>query len=443
YAKHLWVLRPESGSNQPALRQLIRQLVAHQDSAGQSGGSMTANSPPTVANAALPDAALGGGAAGSGGGQQQSALNTRRMIKIFSCLPPEQWRGGLFGAEDQIVQAVNDMDCTRIDWRNWLLVIQQMLARIDSRLGTWSMLKIVNILVEVGKAHPQAMNQSVDSCASNLAALSVGAGTATKFCTTWRATRPRLVSEGFMLNEELIRLAITWAEMVADAGRFCSPLHELMTEAARDPARDCLSTRKYARELQECLELCAPNISAGRHMQELNVAWDIYYNIFRRLGKQLSSTPGKLPAQTGNWPCRAPLPAPKARLFALPALKPTLKLINSKQKPRILTVNGSDGHGYTVLIESYGFERRTNYIRSLATMSMVGYILGLAIGTLEYYAKSRHWQNCSHRFWWTCFEVAMHREKFPTNRCHFRLTRMLIKALEVTGIEGCFRQTCI
>jgi phosphatidylinositol kinase/protein kinase (PI-3 family) len=40
-----------------------------------------------------------------------------------------------------------------------------------------------------------------------------------------------------------------------------------------------------------------------------------------------------------------------------------------------------------------------------------------------------------------CFEVAMHREKFP-EKIPFRLTRMLIKAMEVSGVEGSYRSTC-
>jgi len=35
----------------------------------------------------------------------------------------------------------------------------------------------------------------------------------------------------------------------------------------------------------------------------------------------------------------------------------------------------------------------------------------------------------------------MHREKFP-EKIPFRLTRMLINAMEVSGIEGNFRITC-
>ena len=40
-----------------------------------------------------------------------------------------------------------------------------------------------------------------------------------------------------------------------------------------------------------------------------------------------------------------------------------------------------------------------------------------------------------------CFEVAMHREKFP-EKVPFRLTRMLINAMEVSGVEGSYRSTC-
>lgn len=40
-----------------------------------------------------------------------------------------------------------------------------------------------------------------------------------------------------------------------------------------------------------------------------------------------------------------------------------------------------------------------------------------------------------------CFEVAMRRERYP-EKVPFRLTRMLIHAMEISGIEGTFRITC-
>ena len=86
-------------------------------------------------------------------------------------------------------------------------------------------------------------------------------------------------------------------------------------------------------------------------------------------------------------------------------------------------------------------ERRTNYSRSLAVMSMVGYILGLGDRHPSNLMLDRRSGKIIHIDFGDCFEVAMKRDKFP-ERVPFRLTRMLIKALEVSGIEGTFRITC-
>lgn len=87
------------------------------------------------------------------------------------------------------------------------------------------------------------------------------------------------------------------------------------------------------------------------------------------------------------------------------------------------------------------FDRRTNYTRSLAVMSMVGYILGLGDRHPSNLMLDRLSGKILHIDFGDCFEVAMTREKFP-EKIPFRLTRMLIKAMEVTGIEGTYRRTC-
>lgn len=87
-------------------------------------------------------------------------------------------------------------------------------------------------------------------------------------------------------------------------------------------------------------------------------------------------------------------------------------------------------------------DRRTTYVRTLATMSMVGHILGLG---------DRHPSNLMiHAFsgrtvhidFGDCFEKAMDRKAVP-EKVPFRLTRMLVKAMEMGGIEGLFRHGCI
>lgn len=74
-------------------------------------------------------------------------------------------------------------------------------------------------------------------------------------------------------------------------------------------------------------------------------------------------------------------------------------------------------------------------------MSMVGYILGLGDRHPSNLMMDRATGNILHIDFGDCFEVAMYREKFP-EKIPFRLTRMLINAMEVSGIEGNFRFTC-
>ncbi len=86
-------------------------------------------------------------------------------------------------------------------------------------------------------------------------------------------------------------------------------------------------------------------------------------------------------------------------------------------------------------------ERRANFTKSLAVMSMVGYILGLG---------DRHPSNLMlhqisgqvvHIDFGDCFEITAHRAKYP-EIIPFRLTRMLTKCMESAGIQGTYRITC-
>ncbi|KAF8201037.1 atypical/PIKK/FRAP protein kinase [Mycena galopus ATCC 62051] len=86
-------------------------------------------------------------------------------------------------------------------------------------------------------------------------------------------------------------------------------------------------------------------------------------------------------------------------------------------------------------------ERRSSYTRSLAVNSMIGHILGLGDRHPSNVMLERKTGKIVHIDFGDCFEVAMHRDKFP-EKVPFRLTRMLTHAMEVSGIEGSFRKTC-
>lgn len=73
-------------------------------------------------------------------------------------------------------------------------------------------------------------------------------------------------------------------------------------------------------------------------------------------------------------------------------------------------------------------------------MSIVGYILGLGDRHPSNLMLDKYSGKIIHIDFGDCFEVAMQRDKFP-EKIPFRLTRMLINAMEVSGIEGSFRST--
>lgn len=75
-------------------------------------------------------------------------------------------------------------------------------------------------------------------------------------------------------------------------------------------------------------------------------------------------------------------------------------------------------------------ERRATYTRSLAVNSMIGHILGLGDRHPSNLMLGRSSGKVVHIDFGDCFEVAMHREKFP-EKIPFRLTRMLTRAMEV------------
>ena len=85
-------------------------------------------------------------------------------------------------------------------------------------------------------------------------------------------------------------------------------------------------------------------------------------------------------------------------------------------------------------------DRSTNYGRSLAVMSMAGYILGLGDRHPSNIMMEQKTGKILHIDFGDCFEVAQKRRKYP-EKVPFRLTRMLVKALEISGIEGTFRIT--
>jgi phosphatidylinositol kinase/protein kinase (PI-3 family) len=86
------------------------------------------------------------------------------------------------------------------------------------------------------------------------------------------------------------------------------------------------------------------------------------------------------------------------------------------------------------------FTHKSNFARSTAVMSIVGYIIGMGDRHLSNILFMKNSGNVVHIDFSDCFEVAMKRPEFP-ERVPFRLTRMMIRVFGIAGVHGVFSKT--
>lgn len=487
------------------------------------------------------------------------------------------------GATSEVQMALQK-GFSRVKIEMWLVVLPQIIARIHSNNKAVREL-IQSLLVRIGRGHPQALMYPLLVACKSISILRRAAAqeVVDKICQHSGV----LVDQAQLVSKELIRVAILWHEMwheaLEEASRLyfgehniegmlavLDPLH-IMLEEGPETLKEEAFIQAYGRELLEARECCLKYRRTGKDA-ELTQAWDLYYHVFRRIDKQLPSlttldlqsvSPELLKCQNlelavpGTY--RADAPVVTIARFA-----PQLLVITSKQRPRKLTIHGSDGEDYAFLLKGHEdlrqdervmqlfglvntllensrntgekdlsiqryaviplspnsgligwvpncdtlhhlireyrdarkiflnqehrlmlafapdydrlpliakvevfehalqntegndlakvlwlksrtsevwLDRRTNYTRSLAVMSMVGYLLGLGDRHPSNLMLHRLSGKIIHIDFGDCFEASMNREKFP-EKVPFRLTRMLVKAMEVSGIEGNFRSTC-
>lgn len=465
----------------------------------------------------------------------------------------------------------------------WLEVIPQLISRIHQPNVVVSR-ALHSLLSELGKKHPQALVHPLtvaiksDSVSRQRSASSI--------LDKMRVHSPRLVEQAELVSFELIRVAVLWHEQwheaLEDASRYffgdhdiekmfatLEPLHKAL-EKGPETLREVSFQTAFGRDLHDAYEWVL-SFKRSNDIAHLNQAWDIYYSVFRRLSRQIPQltsldlqyvSPKLLAAR--NLELAVPgTYAPGKPVISIAKFDSIFTVINSKQRPRELSIKGSDGKDYQYILKGHedirqdnlvmqlfglvntlladdpesfkrhldiqrysaiplspksgllGFvshsdtfhmlirdyregkillnieyrimlqmapdyeklthlqkievftyaldntrgqdlyrvlwlksrsseawlDRRTQYIRSLAVMSMVGYILGLGDRHPSNLMLDRYTGKVIHIDFGDCFEAAILREKFP-EKVPFRLTRMLTYAMEVSGIEGSFRITC-
>jgi FKBP12-rapamycin complex-associated protein len=87
-------------------------------------------------------------------------------------------------------------------------------------------------------------------------------------------------------------------------------------------------------------------------------------------------------------------------------------------------------------------DRRLNFTSSLASNSVIGYVIGLGNRHMRNIQINPSTAALSHLDFSECFEAALHRSKFPET-VPFRLTRLLTNALEFSGVSGTFKTSSV
>ncbi|KAJ0421785.1 armadillo-type protein [Aspergillus carlsbadensis] len=485
---------------------------------------------------------------------------------------------------DQEVNTVVTEGFTAVNIDTWLAVTPQLIARINQpnfRVRN----SVHRLLAEVGKTHPQALVYPLTvAMKSNVARRSQSAS---NIMDSMRQHSAKLVEQADLVSHELIRVAVLWHELwhegLEEASRLyfgdhnvegmfstLAPLHEMLDKGA-ETLREVSFAQAFGRDLAEAKHYCML-FRETEEIGDLNQAWDLYYTVFRKISRQLpqlSTLDLKYvsPKLKDCMDLDLAVPGtyqPGRPIIRIISFDPILHVLQTKKRPRRMTLKGSDGNSYMYLVkghedirqdervmqlfglvntlldtdsesfkrhltvlrfpaiplsqnsgligwvtnsdtlhalikeyretrrillniehrimlqmapdydnltlmqkvEVFGYamdnttgkdlyrvlwlksksseawlERRTNYTRSLGVMSMVGYILGLGDRHPSNLLLDRVTGKVVHIDFGDCFEVAMHREKYP-ERVPFRLTRMLTFAMEVSNIEGSYRITC-
>ena len=289
-----------------------------------------------------------------------------------------------YGSSAEINAAVGD-GFFSVPVDNWLQVIPQLIARIHVTSPQVRRL-VHHVLSDIGKHHPQALVYSLAVAAKSQNVTRRTAAVA--ILDRMRAHSATLVDQALLVGQELIRVAILWEEMWHEALEEASklyfgehnipamfgvlePLHELVERGSKS-ARESLFIQFYGHELKEARELGIRYKQTG-NSNDLNAAWDLYYQVFRRINKALPQLKG-LELETVSpklLNCRnLELAIPGTyradrEVVRISSVDGQVGVIASKQRPRKLIMHGSDGEKHLFLLKGHEDLRQDERVMQL------------------------------------------------------------------------------
>ncbi|CEQ40386.1 SPOSA6832_01995, partial [Sporobolomyces salmonicolor] len=267
----------------------------------------------------------------------------------------------------------------------WLEVIPQLIARIHAPDANVRKL-IQHVLTDVGRAHPQALVYPLTVASKypsenrRRAALSI--------MNKMRDHSASLVEQAVLVSQELIRVAILWHELwhegLEEASRLfygdhnieamfatLEPLHDML-EKGPETLREISFAQTFGRDLADARESCRRYRQYGE-INDLNHAWDLYYQVFRKINKNLPTltllelqyvSPKLLSAKDLDLAIPGTYQTGK-RIIRIGSFGPTLEVFTSKQRPRKLRIYGSDGIEYNFLLKGHEDLRQDERVMQL------------------------------------------------------------------------------
>lgn len=302
------------------------------------------------------------------------------------------------------VLAVLDSELLKVSPDNWLGVVPQLIARIHIKSPEISGL-LRKLLTKVAAAHPQALVCPI-SVALNTSSTQQHY-VATEVLQEMRKSHRKLVEEATIVSRELMKVAITpqelWYDSLEQAAQsyidakdipsmmyILKELHDTMSEqhpSSRkigegftdgigkigvSTLRDVTFRHTYGKLIQDAHYWIEQFRLTGRTV-DLHQAWEIYHQIFRKVRVQINSLKklelhhvSVLLMDASNWSLAVPgTYKPGSKDICISGFSPTVHVISSKQRPRRMSVLGSDGRLYQFLLKGHEDLRQDERVMQL------------------------------------------------------------------------------
>lgn len=289
-----------------------------------------------------------------------------------------------FGGIPEATQAMHD-GFNLIQIGTWLEVLPQLISRIHQPNQLVSR-SLISLLSNLGKAHPQALVYPLmvaiksESLSRQKAALSI--------IEKMRIHSPVLVDQAELVSHELIRVAVLWHEQwyegLDDASKqffgehntekmfaALEPLYEMLKRGP-ETLREISFQNSFGRDLNDAYEWLM-NYKKSKDVSNLNQAWDIYYNVFRKISKQLPQlqtlelqhvSPKLLSAHDLDLAVPGTYAGGKP-IVKISKFEPVFSVISSKQRPRKFCIKGSDGKDYKCILKGHEDIRQDSLVMQL------------------------------------------------------------------------------